>query len=203
METLVQQIVDFAAAHSDWAGIVIFVACFCESLAVVGLIFPGTALLLAAGALVPSGALPLVPVLGGAITGAILGDGVSYGIGRRFGPDVVRVWPFIRRPELVQRGIAFFERHGGKSVFLGRFFGPLRSLVPLAAGVMRMPAKQFWLANIASAFFWAPGVLFPGAIIGEVVGRFKGNAGIAFGVAIVFVLIVSVGSWRRWFRARD
>lgn len=166
VESIVQSATALIAAHAAWAGPLMFIVAFGESLAFLSLLFPGTAILLAAGALVPSGALPLWPLLAGAIAGAIMGDAVSYWLARRYGHALERVWPFTRRPDLIPRGIAFFQRHGGKSVFIGRFFGPMRAVIPLAAGLLRMPAGRFWLANIASAVVWAPGVLFPGAALG-------------------------------------
>src|ERR1700690_1952740 len=156
MDDLVQPVLGFIAAHANWAAAIMFVTAFGESFAFVSLLFPGTTLLIAAGTLMPSGTLPYAPVFIGAVLGATLGDTVSYWIGRRFGGGIARLWPFSRYPELLPNGIDFFARHGGKSVFIGRFFGPLRAVIPLAAGLMQMPRGWFWLANIASALVWAP-----------------------------------------------
>ena len=98
----------------------------------------------------------------GSILGAVLGDSVSYWIGRRFGGGIAQIWPFSRNPELLPSGIQFFQRHGGTSVFIGRFFGPIRAVIPLAAGMMRMPRGRFWVANITSALVWAPMLLLVG-----------------------------------------
>jgi membrane protein DedA with SNARE-associated domain len=176
MEDLVQPLLDFIRAHQSWAIVVIFITGFGESFAFLNLMFPGTGVLIAAGTLTKSGALPYLPVLVGAILGAVLGDSVSYWIGRRFGGSIARVWPFSRNPRLLPNGIAFFERHGGKSVFIGRFFGPIRAVIPLAAGILRMPRGRFWLANIASALVWAPMLLFVGDVVGEAGDRLVGAA---------------------------
>jgi membrane protein DedA with SNARE-associated domain len=176
MEHLVQPALDFISAHSGWAVVVMFVTSFGESFAFLGLLFPGTSLLIAAGTLTAAGALPHFPVLAGAVVGAVLGDTVSYWIGRRFGGGIARVWPFTRNPDLLQSGIRFFARHGGKSVFIGRFLGPLRAVVPLAAGVMRMQSDRFWLANVASALVWAPMLLFAGDIAGNLGNHLFGPA---------------------------
>ena len=143
-----------------------FVVSFGESIAFLSLLFPGTAILLAAGTLIPSGIIPLWPVLLWSIAGATLGDSVSYGVGKHCGKALERSWPFTRHPDLIPRGTDFFKRYGGMSVFLGRFFGPLRAVIPLAAGLMRMPTERFWVANVASALVWGPSVLFPGALLG-------------------------------------
>lgn len=167
MEDLAQPLLDFIKAHQSWAIAVMFVTAFGESFAFVSLLFPGTTLLIAAGALMQGGTLPYLPVMLGAVLGAVLGDSVSYWIGRRFGGGIARVWPFSRNPELLPSGIRFFARHGGKSVFIGRFLGPLRALIPLAAGIMLMPRRNFWVANVTSALVWAPMLLLVGDAVGD------------------------------------
>src|SRR5580700_7260395 len=176
MDELVQPAIDFIAAHAQWAAAVMFVTAFGESFAFLSLLFPGTTLLIAAGTLMPGGTLPYAPVLAGAVAGATLGDTVSYWIGRRYGGGIARIWPFSRYPELLPSGIRFFARHGGKSVFIGRFFGPMRAVIPLAAGLMRMPRDRFWFANVTSAIVWAPMLLFAGDAVGDVGDRLVGSA---------------------------
>jgi membrane protein DedA with SNARE-associated domain len=61
-------------------------------------------------------------------------------------------------------------------VFIGRFFGPVRAVVPLAAGIMQMPRGRFWLANVISALVWAPMLLLVGDVVGEVGDRLIGTA---------------------------
>jgi len=175
VEHLVQPTLDFIAAHSSWAVAVMFVTSFGESFAFVSLLFPGTSLLIAAGALMAADSLPYFPILAGAVTGAVFGDAVSFWIGHRFGGGIVRVWPFTRNPELLLSGMRYFARHGGKSVFIGRFFGPVRAVIPLAAGVMRMPRDRFWLANVTSAIVWAPMLLFVGDAVGDRGDRLVGS----------------------------
>jgi membrane protein DedA with SNARE-associated domain len=174
MDAIVQPTLAFIGAHAHWAAVVMFVTAFGESFAFLSLLFPGTTLLIAAGTLMSDGTLPYAPVLIGAVLGATLGDSVSYWIGRRFGGSIARIWPFSRNPEMLPAGIRFFERHGGKSVAIGRFFGPIRAIIPLAAGLMQMPRGWFWLANIVSALVWAPMLLFVGDAVGDVGDRLVG-----------------------------
>lgn len=175
MEHLVQPTLAFITAHSGWAAAIMFVTAFGESFAFLSLLFPGTTLLIAAGALMANGTLPYLPIVIGAVVGAVLGDSVSYWIGRRFGAGIGRVWPFTRNPELIPSGTRFFARHGGKSVFIGRFFGPVRAVIPLAAGILRMPPGRFWIANIASAVIWAPMLLLVGEGVGAAGERLIGG----------------------------
>ena len=151
---MVHDIVDFIGRHASWAGPIMFGLAFGESFAFLSLLFPGTTIMIAAGAFIPGGTLDFWPLVIGCVTGAIAGDAISFWLGRRYGYLIARVWPFSRRPELLTRGFAFFERHGGKSVFIGRFFGPLRAVIPLVAGIARMPTRRFWLANVFSALWY-------------------------------------------------
>jgi undecaprenyl-diphosphatase len=176
MESIVQPTLDFIAANSGWAFPVMFVTAFGESFAFVSLVFPGTSMLIVAGTLMASGSLPYWPVLAGAVIGAVLGDTVSFWLGYRFGGGIGRIWPFTRNPGLLPQGIRFFERHGGKSVFIGRFFGPVRAVIPLAAGIMRMPRGRFWFANVTSAIVWAPMLLLAGDAVGDFGDRLIGSA---------------------------
>jgi len=189
MEHLVQPTLDFISAHSGWAFPVMFITSFGESLAFLGLLFPGTSILIVAGTLMSAGSLPYWPVLAGAIIGAVLGDSVSFWLGRRYGGELGRVWPFTRNPDLLPNGMRFFAKHGGKSVFIGRFFGPVRAVIPLAAGVLRMPRGLFWLANVTSAIVWAPMLVFAGDTVGDVGGQLIGagnTALLVFGGLTVF-----------------
>ena len=176
MEDLVQPMLAFIPAHAGWAFAVMFVFAFGESFSFLSLLFPGTSLLIAAGALLATGSLHYFSVLAGAILGAVLGDQVLYWIGRRFGPAIARVWPFTRNPDLLPSGIRFFAKYGGMSVFLGRFFGPMRAVIPLAAGVMQMPSGRFWIANIGSALIWGPMLLIAGDVFGNIGERLVGSA---------------------------
>jgi membrane protein DedA with SNARE-associated domain len=176
MDDIAQPLLDFIRTHSDWAAVVMFITAFGESFAFISLLFPGTTVLVAAGTLLSAGTLPYPSILIGAILGAVLGDSVSYWLGRSFGGRIARVWPFSRHPEALSRGILFFERHGGKSVFIGRFFGPVRAVIPLAAGIMQMPRGRFWVANVTSALVWAPMLLLVGDAVGEVGERMIGPA---------------------------
>ena len=156
----------FILSHSAWAMPIIFLVVFCESFAFLSLLVPGTAILAAAGTLAGTGTLPVTDLLVGAIPGAILGDAASYWLGRRFGSRILAAWPFRDHPEMVAKGQDYLQRYGALSEFVCRFFGPLRAVVPLMAGMGGMRAGPFMVANVASAVVWAPAVLMSGAAIG-------------------------------------
>jgi membrane protein DedA with SNARE-associated domain len=195
MENILQAVTEFIRAHAMWAGPAMFAVCFGESFIFVSLVVPGTSILFVAGALLPGGTLPLVPVVLGAVAGAVAGDSVSFWLGRKFGPGLVNVWPFRARPDLLDRGVAFVRKHGGKSVFIGRFFGPARAIVPLAAGLLDMPAQRFWIANILSAIVWAPSILAPAALLGDAAKRIASEEELALSALMLFLLFGVGGAW--------
>lgn len=140
-----------------------FVIAFCESVALVSFLVPATVLLIGLGAIIGTGAVEFVPVWIAAAAGAVSGDALSYWLGRRLKGRVWTVWPLSRDPGLRPRAEAFFRRWGMAGVFLGRFLGPMRATVPLAAGVTAMPVVPFKVATVASALVWSAAMLAPGA----------------------------------------
>lgn len=205
MDDLVHTTLQFIKQHQGWAFPVIFLVSFGESFVGLSLLFPGTTILVIAGTLVqwpfnPHGVLDIWPVLIGAILGAVIGDTISFMIGQRFGHHLDKYWFFVRHPDLLARGYAFFERFGTASVFIGRFFGPMRAVIPLVAGIMKMPNGRFWFANVASAVIWAPALLLLGTILHEIVrvlGAKRGERLIGSIIAAV-ILTSAVWAWRRF-----
>jgi membrane protein DedA with SNARE-associated domain len=156
------QILDLVKANSAWAPAIVFVAAFAESLAVVGVFVPATVVLVAIGALVGATDIEFWPIWASAAAGAVGGDFVSYWFGFRFKDGARKVWPLSHYPDMYARGDRFFRKWGVWGLFIGRFFGPVRGMVPLVAGVFEMPIALFTLANIASAMVWAFALLAPG-----------------------------------------
>ena len=163
LSEITHAIMHFIENNQIWAVPIIFALAFGESLAVISLLVPATAILLGAGALIGAGAISLLPVLIAASLGAVVGDWVSYWLGKHYHQKIITSWPLNKHPKLVYRAEQFFHRYGTLGVFIGRFFGPLRAIVPLIAGTMHMPTTKFNFANIASAPIWAFVLLAPGA----------------------------------------
>ena len=114
------------AANPELSGLIVFLVAAGESLALVGIVVPGVVFMLGIGALVGLNAINLWQALFWAMAGAIVGDWLSYWLGRHFDQQLRHIWPLSRYPKLIPRGEAFFNKHGGASVFFGRFVGPLR-----------------------------------------------------------------------------
>lgn len=174
MQGFIDQTIAFIGTHAGWAGPIILVFAFGESFVVLSLLLPATAVLVAAGTLIQSGTLSPWNVIPWAIAGAVLGDAVSYWLGQKLGPNARNVWPVSRDRTMIARGRLFFRRWGTASIFLGRFLGPLRAVVPLVAGIMRMRQSRFQIANILSAIVWVPAMLAPGWLVAQGIGELEG-----------------------------
>lgn len=162
-----QALTEWLALHPHWLGFALLVTAFLESLALAGIIIPGVAILFAIAALAGQTAMPLTAALAWAGAGAIIGDGISFALGRRFQGRLDALWPLNRYPGLITKGERFFRSHGGKSVIIGRFVGPVRPIIPLVAGALLMPWRRFLAFNLSSAVGWAPVYILPGYLVGS------------------------------------
>ena len=192
MEKLFSSLVLWLHFHPIWAGLITCFITFLESLAILGLFVPGSVTLSAIGGLIGSGVIPALDIFIWAIVGAILGDGISYWIGYRYHKVIRRIWPISRFPKLITKGEKFFYKHGGKSVFIGRFIGPIRPIVPLVAGMMEVRLKKFFIANIISATLWAPTYMLPGLLVGAASAHFAPHQALHF---ILILLLIIFGLW--------
>lgn len=162
-ESLAADVVDVIRQNQAWAAPIAGTLAFCESLAFLSLLVPATVILVAIGAMIGAGGLEFWPIWAGAALGAALGDWLSYEIGLWLGERAHGLWPLSRHPEMILKGETFVRRYGVWAIFIGRFFGPARAVVPLIAGIFEMPRLPFQAANIVSALVWAFVLLAPGA----------------------------------------
>lgn len=138
-----------------------------ESLALVGILLPGVVVLTAAASLAGHQEVAMFPLLAAAFSGAVIGDGLSFWLGYSQREHVRSVWPLSRYPQWLEQGQKFFERYGTLSIFIGRFVGPVRPIIPLVGGMMHMSPRLFIMANLASAVLWAPAYILPGYLLGH------------------------------------
>ncbi|KIZ44717.1 MULTISPECIES: DedA family protein [Rhodopseudomonas] len=165
MEATMEGLIAFVRDHQAWAAPVVLVLAFGESLAFISLLIPAWGALVAIGALIGVSGISFWPVwLAGSI-GAALGDWLSYWFGYKYKGRVAQIWPLSRYPGLLARGEDFVRKWGVPGIFIGRFFGPLRASVPLAAGIFEMPYWTFQIANLLSALLWAAVLLLFGDVI--------------------------------------
>jgi undecaprenyl-diphosphatase len=169
----INTIVGIVAQHPACALGVVFLAAIIEAVAVVGIVIPGTPILMAVAGAAAMAGQPMLPFLALSVLGAVIGDFVSFWFGKRFSIRLRTVWPFSQRPALMENAAHFFDRYGLLSVALCRFVPVLRSTVPLVAGMVGMAQRRFLLANVASAFVWAPVHIYPAQLAGISLDRLK------------------------------
>ncbi len=162
----IQPFIDWLQLHPHHTGAVVFTIALLESLAVIGSLVPGSVLMTAIGGLIGLSVIPLLSTILWAVLGAIVGDGLSFFAGYYYHDKLRDTWLFRRYPYLLQKSETFFKQHGGKSIFLGRFLGPIRAFVPAIAGMMRFNVKRYAVLNVSSACCWAPVYLLPGFLLG-------------------------------------
>jgi membrane protein DedA with SNARE-associated domain len=174
LQPIVEQVIDFVRLHAAWAPPIVFALAFGESLAFISLLIPAWSALVAIGALLSTSGVSFWPVWIAGSLGAALGDWLSYWVGLKLEYSVAKIWPLSRHPEMIPRGERFVKTWGIPGIFIGRFFGPLRAVVPLIAGIFEMPFWYFQIANFASAFVWAAVLLTIGDVISVAVKYFFG-----------------------------
>jgi len=186
----------FVDQYGPWVYALLFLIIFAETGLVVTPFLPGDSLLFTTGALAATGILNIWMAAALILVAAIAGDAVNYSIGHYIGPRVFRaedrsnLWHRLLNRNHLMKAHAFFERHGGKAVVLGRFVPIIRTFVPFVAGCGSMSYPRFAFFNVTGAMLW----------VGLCVG-----AGYAFGnipwvkerfelvvIAIVFISVLPI-----------
>ena len=171
LESLMRDLVEFMRVNQQWAVPIVFFVAFAECVAVLSWIVPATVFFTAFGAAAGAMGLNLGPLAFAASVGAASGFWISYWAGQILGPRVDHHWPFKDNPQLLARGHAFFEKWGIASILIGHFFGPLRAVIAIVAGIVSMPFLQFQIANWIASFVWGFGLLYGAGRLAELVTR--------------------------------
>lgn len=161
---------DWVAAHPAASLAVLFLCCTAESILVLGVLIPTTAVLLAAGALVALGALELWPVLAVSVLGAVFGDSLNFWAGRRWGRRALESHYARRYGAAIERSQGLFDRHGAKALVLARFIGLVRPFVAAIAGAYRMSPLRFLAVEFFAAAIWAAPIVLVGVVFGASIG---------------------------------
>lgn len=181
---------------------VVLLVSLLESLAFVGVVVPGALFVVLAGSLAAKGYFDIGDLVWFATLGAVLGDGISFRLGRS-SHILFREENRIFKTSLLERGKEFFASHGGVSIFLGRFNGLIRAVIPFVAGLVGMDASRFYLWNVASAVAWAVTHLFAGYLLGEAWRTVEVWA-TRFGTVLALILLLVLGAYllKRFFEKR-
>jgi membrane-associated protein len=173
----------------DYGLVVLFLLIAMES---AGIPLPGETALVTAGVLASRGDMNIVAVIAVATTAAIVGDNVGYWAGRLGGRKLLERWAFLERhaARVLPWSERFFQRHGGKTIFLARFIAVLRVTAAWLAGISKMNWWLFFLWNAAGGIVWGVGVGLVAYYAGHAAAAAIGRYGLIAGVAIVVLLIL-------------
>src|SRR5574338_162284 len=182
LDTYLSQII---SQYGTWTYAILFFVIFMETGFVVTPFLPGDSLLFAAGTFAALGALNIWALLGLLMVAAVLGDTVNYWIGHTLGERAYSI-KWIKR-EYLDKTHAFFEKHGGKTIFLARFVPIVRTFAPFVAGIGKMSYGYFITYNLVGGVVWV--ALF------SLAGYFFGNIPFVkknFEFVILAILLISV-----------
>lgn len=171
MDFSVEAVIAFMERHQQWVFWLAMVLAAAETTAFLSLAVPSTAILVGVGATVATGAVPFLPIWAGAAIGSLAGSTLSWWLGRRYGDTILSMWPLKNHPDLMERASDAFRTWGIGAVVIGHFFGPLRPVIFLFAGMMQMRLALFLAINLLAAMAWAYVVPKFGEIGGILLGR--------------------------------
>lgn len=159
---------------------------------------PGDSLLVVAGLYAAKGDLSLLWLNVLLIPAAILGDALSYQIGRRSGPRLFnRPRSRFFRPDHLKAAHDWYERHGGKTIVIARFMPVFRTFVPVAAGIAGMGYRRFAQFNVLGGALWVLSMTLTGYLLASVVPDVHRHIEKII-VVVVFLSVLPglVGWWR-------
>lgn len=193
---------DVAQALGAWTYALVGLMAFLETGAFVGLVAPGETVVIAGGVIAGQGEIQLIPLIGLVWICAVLGDTASFYIGRRLGRTFLeRHGPRLGiTEERLKQVEAYFDRHGGKTILIGRFIGLVRAIAPFIAGSSGLAYKRFIPYSVVGAGLWATLFCTLGYIFWrsfDKVVAVAGHAILAFGVTVGVIVAVVVGYRKR------
>lgn len=192
-EHIVHDLASVISHHRVLGSVAVFLLAFSESIPVIGVVAPGTAVILAISVMSGLGYIPLAAVFVAALLGAIAGDGISFWFGMTYRESALRLWPINSYPGLIDSSERFFTRHGGKSIALARFTPVVRAFVPLIAGISGMNPRRFYAANVLSAVGWASSHILPAAAAGASIRVVKVPNGVDFeDLALILAAVLAL-----------
>lgn len=193
---LLASITSYIDQHPQQALLVLFALLVLESF---GLPLPGETALIACSVLASQGALSIAAVITVAAIAAILGDNLGYWTARRGGRVLLERYSLTRRYAVryLPRGERFFARHGGKTVFIGRFVAVLRWTAAWIAGLSHMRWWRFLAWNAAGGIVWATLVGLVSYFVGSAAAKAIGAYGLIAGAATILITVVGLLIVRR------
>jgi membrane protein DedA with SNARE-associated domain len=198
MDSITQAMLSLAQSAGVWGYWFALFAALIETAFLLGLLVPGSALLLLMGMLAGQGVFDLGDLLFFAIVGATLGDNLNYFLGRRYGRHWLRQDRWFLKAEHMGKAETFFHHHGGKSVFLGRFVPSVKEIMPFVAGMTGMERRSFMVWNLAGAIGWSLQWILPGYLFSQSLSLAQTWLSRIGFMAVILVIVLLLFYGLRW-----
>ena len=203
-ETVIE---DVATGLGPWTYVLVAVMSFLETGAFVGLVAPGETTVIVGGVIAGQGEISLAPLIGLVWLASVLGDTTSFFIGRRLGRGfLLRHGPKVKLDrERLEHVESYFERHGGKTILIGRFIGLVRAVSPFVAGSSGLPYRRFIPFSVIGCGLWSTLFCVLGYVFYRSFDRVAGIAGkatLGFGITVA-VIAGAVYAWRKLRREEN
>jgi len=183
-----------AQDYGTWIYLILFLIIFCETGLVVAPFLPGDSLLFVTGALAATGALEVESVILLLVCASFLGDNTNYWIGRFFGPKIFKSEQSrLLNPRHLEQTHQFYQRHGGKTIILARFFPIIRTFAPFVAGVGKMDYRQFVPYSLGGGIAWVGSLVLAGYFFGNIPIIKQNLTLMIFGIILVSLLPGIIG----------
>jgi len=183
--------------YGTWVYGILFLIVFCETGLVVAPFLPGDSLLFVTGAFTATGALSAETAIVVLVTASFLGDNTNYWIGRFLGPKVFHHEKSrLLNPNHLQQTHQFYERHGGKTIVLARFFPIIRTFAPFVAGVGKMDYRSFVPFSLIGGIAWVGSLVLAGYFFGNIPFIKQNLTLVIFGIIGISLLPGVVGYFR-------
>jgi membrane protein DedA with SNARE-associated domain/membrane-associated phospholipid phosphatase len=190
-EYLLKSIGAYMQANQSMGALIAGLIACAESMAIVGTIVPGSVTMTLIGTMIGSGVLDIKTTFTYVLVGAFIGDYLSYWVGYHYRDNIKQFKVMQRYVHWIDYGEEFIKKYGVMSIIIGRFFGPMRSMIPLVAGVLGMTRTKFILGAVPSVALWAVIYLTPGILLGAFALEMPTEIALKF-VAIVVLLLATI-----------
>ena len=189
-----QHLLGLAQDYGAWVYLILFLIVFCETGLVVAPFLPGDSLLFVTGALAATGVLVVEDILLLLVGASFLGHNTNYWIGRHFGPRIFKSQHSrLLNPRHLEQTHRFYERHGGKTVILARFFPIVRTFAPFVAGIGKMDYRHFVPFSLAGSIAWVGSLVLAGYFFGNIPFIKQNLTLVIFGIVLISLLPGIIG----------
>jgi membrane-associated protein len=199
----------FIRDYGLWVYALLFAIIFAETGLVILPFLPGDSLLFAVGAVAARGAMDVWTIAIVLIIAGVLGDAVNYHVGKFIGPRIFKteggtgLYGRLLNRRHLARAHEFFEKYGGKAVFLARFVPIVRTFIPFVAGAGAMTYSRFVLYNITGAVAWVSLCIGAGYMFGGMEFVKKNFEAVIVGIVVISIIPMVIEYFLARRRARS